>query len=195
VVLEIFRGVDLILHAGDVGQLSILDELSAAAPVVAVHGNDERFAEAQRDLPYQETVIAAGQRIVLTHAHHPDLAQERESRKIDAWAPKLDRRAAFGHRAGAKIVVYGHTHVPMDAVHQGVRLINPGALASGNHRLRQFRKTVALLYLHAGGGASVVHVDLDAPHRAAAIEIDWAAGFRAAMLQFQEPLPTSDPGA
>src|SRR5207248_7128523 len=125
VVLDIFCGVDLILHVGDVGELSLLDQLSAVAPVVAVHGNDERFEEAHRALPYQQVVPAAGQRIVLTHAHYLDAAEEMESRTVDAWAPKLDRRASFGHRAGAQIVVYGHSHVPTDVEHRGVRLINP----------------------------------------------------------------------
>jgi putative phosphoesterase len=40
-LFETLRGVDLLLHAGDVGELWVLDRLSALAPVVAVHGNDE----------------------------------------------------------------------------------------------------------------------------------------------------------
>jgi putative phosphoesterase len=187
-VHDIFEGVDLILHAGDVGRLELLDELGRTAPVVAVHGNDEVFPETQRELPYQQLLHVAGQRLVLTHAHNPDLAHELESRKDDAWGPKLARRAAFGHRAGAGIVVYGHTHIPTDVVQDGVRLINPGALASGNHHMRQSRRTVALLYLHTDGGSSVVHVDLDAPDRPFTFDVDWAAGFRTAMLQFQSPL-------
>ncbi|HEU5318988.1 MAG TPA: metallophosphoesterase family protein [Chloroflexota bacterium] len=188
VVHDIFRDVDLILHAGDVGRLQLLDELGRTAPVVAVHGNDEIFPETQRELPYQQLLHFAGQRIVLTHAHHPDQAQEMESRKDDAWTAKLARRAAFGHRAGASIVVYGHTHIPTDVLHDGVRLVNPGALASGNHKMRQARRTVALLHLHQNGGASVVHVDLASPDRPFTFHIDWPAGFRTAMLQFQEPL-------
>jgi putative phosphoesterase len=60
-VYDIFRGVDLVLHAGDVGELWVLDRLSEIAPVVAVHGNDET-AEAQRELPYQQIVAVGGQR-------------------------------------------------------------------------------------------------------------------------------------
>ncbi len=103
-----------------------------------------------------------------------------ESRKSDEWAPKLARRAAFGHRAGARIVVYGHTHIPTDVQHDGVWLINPGALASGNHATRQLLKTVALLYLRDDGVPFTVHVDLAQPDRRYAFEIDWTAGFRAA---------------
>src|SRR5687768_4030311 len=56
---RVFRGVDLILHAGDLGELAVLDRLSVVAPVVAVHGNDDT-PEAQRELPYQQVVAAAG---------------------------------------------------------------------------------------------------------------------------------------
>ncbi len=191
VVGEVFQGVDLVLHAGDVGKLELLDQVSAAVrgvPVVAVHGNDERFPEAQRELPYQQIISIGGHRILLTHGHYPDIEQEMESRKSDEWAPKLDRRAAFGHGAGAMIVVYGHTHIPTDVAHQGVRLINPGALASGNFTTRQFRKTVALLYLRDDGTPFTVHVDLAQPDRAWTPRIDWAAGFRAAIAQTQESI-------
>jgi hypothetical protein len=75
---DVFRGVDLILHAGDLGDLSVLDRLGEIAPVVAVHGNDDS-AEAQRELPYQQVIAAAGQRIFLCHTHHPDPADE------EAW--------------------------------------------------------------------------------------------------------------
>ena len=187
-VFEVFSGVDLILHAGDIGALSVLDELGAIAPVVAVHGNDERLAETQRELPYQQVLAIAGQRIVLSHTHHPDFMQEMESRKSDAWGPKLAHRAAFGHRAGAGILVYGHTHIPTDVTIQSVRLINPGALASGNFAYRQTPKTVALLYLMAGGASEIVHVDLAHPEVPFTFTIDWSAGFSAAADYYRSPI-------
>src|SRR6476646_5162040 len=104
-LFDALPGLDLLLHAGDVGELWVLDRLSAIAPVLAVHGNDDT-ADAQRELPYQQVLAVAGQRVVLTHAHYPDRAQELESRKDDAWEPKLERRAAFGKRAGASVVVF-----------------------------------------------------------------------------------------
>ena len=116
VAVRWLRGVDLLLHAGDIGELWVLDRLSVIAPVLAVHGNDDT-ADAKRELPYQQVLMVAGQRIVLTHAHYSDRAQELELRKDDAWGPKLERRAAFGRRAGASIVVFGHTHVPMALQH------------------------------------------------------------------------------
>ena len=73
-VFAVLRGVDVVLHAGDVGELWALDRLSAIAPVIAVHGNDET-ADAQQELPYQQLVVAGGARILLTHAHYPDHAR------------------------------------------------------------------------------------------------------------------------
>src|SRR3712207_2339587 len=69
-LFEALRGVDLLLHAGDVGELWVLNRLSAIAPVVAVHGNDDT-PDSQRELPYQQVVAVAGRRILLCHSHYP----------------------------------------------------------------------------------------------------------------------------
>jgi uncharacterized protein len=190
-VFTVLRGVDLVLHAGDVGELRVLDQLSALAPVVAVHGNDET-AEAQHALPYQQVIAVAGQRILLTHAHYPDRDEELASRHSDAWEPILERRAAMGRRAGAGIVVFGHTHVPMARSHHGVFLINPGAIASGNAITRQRVQTVALLFLRDDGTPFVTHVDLAAPRQRFEPRIDWDAGFRAASGRFSESILAPD---
>jgi putative phosphoesterase len=190
-IFDALRGVDLLLHAGDVGELHVLDQLGAIAPLVAVHGNDET-AEAQRELPYQQLVAVAGQRILLTHAHYPDRAEELASRRDDAWAPKLERRAAFGRRADAAIVVFGHTHVPMVCQVDGVLLVNPGAIASGSHTSRQKRCTVALLFIRTDGPPLVIHVDLAQPDQPCVPQIDWQAGFAAALGQFSESILAPD---
>ena len=193
-VFDALRGVDLVLHAGDVGELWVLDQLSAIAPVIAVHGNDETV-DAQRELPYQQVIVADGQRILLTHAHYPNRAEEIESRKDDAWGPKLARRAAMGQRAGASIVVFGHTHIPMTKEYDGVLLINPGALGPPNLTTRQSVRTVAILTLRDGESPDVRHINLDAPNIPFAFPIDWDAGFRAALLRVQEPIVTPDVAA
>ncbi len=179
-LFDILRGVDLVLHAGDVGELWVLDRLSAIAPVVAVHGNDDT-AEAQRELPYQQVVALAGRRVLLCHSHYPDEAEERASRRDDAWGPKLDRRAALGRRAGAAVVVFGHTHIPMAVRHRDVLLVNPGALASGSPLGRQRVRTVALLFVRDDGNPIVVHVDIAAPERPFSPRVDWDAGYRVAL--------------
>ena len=186
-VFDVLRGVDVLLHAGDVGELWVLDRLSAIAPVIAVHGNDETAA-VQRELPYQQLVVAGGVRILLTHGHYPDRAAELESRKDDAWQPKLARRTAMGQRANARVVVYGHTHVPMAVEHEGVLLVNPGAIASPNPTLRQHIQSVAILSIRDDGALFVTHIDLANPDQPFMPQIDWQAGFRAAHAQFTTPL-------
>jgi putative phosphoesterase len=188
---DVLSGVDLILHAGDVGELRVLDELSAIAPVVAVHGNDDTAA-AQRELPYQQVIAVAGERILLCHTHHPDRAQELAERRDDVWGPKLDRRAAMGRRAGAGVVVWGHAHVPLACRHDGVLLINPGAIASGNYVTRQAVRTVAFLFLRDDGEAIPVHVDLASPAVPFAPGVDLAAGFRAAAAQVSASILAPD---
>lgn len=158
-IVNLFAGVDLILHAGDVGDLSVLDQLGLVAPVIAVHGNDETSI-ATNALPYLQTLMIEGHRLVLTHAHYPDRAEELASR-VDGWQTHLQRRADFAKANGAKIVIYGHLHVAMHLMHDGILLINPGAIASGNHWLKQTTQTVAILTLERDQAPDVVFYDVN----------------------------------
>ncbi|MHB8627050.1 MAG: metallophosphoesterase family protein [Aggregatilineales bacterium] len=180
---DVFCDVDLILHAGDVGELWVLDQLSAIAPVVAVHGNDET-ADAQRELPYQQMIVVGGQRILLCHTHHPDRAAEMELRKDDTWQPKLARWQNFARKAGASVLVFGHTHIPITYQQDGILLVNPGAIASGSAITRQTRTTVALLFILTDHTPVVVHFDLNASHRPYTADVHWDAGFRTALNQY-----------
>lgn len=182
-LFTIFQGVDLLLHAGDVGQLTVLDQLSAIAPVIAVHGNDDT-AEAQRELPYQQIITIHGQRILLWHSHFPDRIDEMDSRRHDDFLPQLDRSLARARRSGARVVVFGHWHIPLVYATPDVMVINPGALASGNAFTRQLRQTVALLFLRDDGQPFVSHVDLAAPDRIYTPATDWSADFSTAALPY-----------
>lgn len=190
-LFTIFQGVDLLLHAGDVGQLTVLDQLSAIAPVIAVHGNDDT-PEAQRELPYQQVITRHGQRILLWHSHFPDRIDELDSRRHDDFLPQLDRSLARARRCGARVVVFGHWHIPLVYATTEVMVINPGALASGNAFTRQLRQTVALLFLRDDGQPFVSHVDLAAPDRIYNPMTDWSASFSTAALPYSasilEPL-------
>ncbi len=176
-IFGIFANVDLILHAGDVGKLYVLDELSQIAPVVAVHGNDEE-PETVAAMPYHQLIHAGGHRIFMSHFHFPDRQEELASRKIDAWHPKLQHRADMGKEHGADIVVFGHSHVPMTFTVDDVLLINPGAIASGNHFTRQILQTVAVL--HLDNEPVVEFFTLDGQPYQPTVDID--AGFNAANL-------------
>ena len=157
-VFEVFDNVDMIIHAGDVGELWVLDQLSRCAPVVAVHGNDET-SEAEEALPYLCTLSIAGHRLVVTHAHYPDRAEELASR-TNNWQSHFDRRATFAKEHGAGICIFGHLHIPMVVEHQGIRLINAGAIASGNPWMRQLVQTVAILTLEQDKTPDIQHIDL-----------------------------------
>jgi hypothetical protein len=187
----LLAGVDLILHAGDVGELWVLDQLSAIAPVVAVHGNDDS-KDAQRELPYQQVASVAGQRILLWHSHFPDRVDELQSRQDDRLLPKLDRSLERARRCEARVVVFGHWHIPLVYQAQGVMVVNPGALAAGNWVTRQLRRSVAQLLVRKDGALWVRHLDIDQSTPDFTPKIDWNAGFKAAFAQVTTSILTPD---
>ncbi|MEM7801366.1 MAG: metallophosphoesterase family protein [Chloroflexota bacterium] len=189
----IFDGVDLILHAGDVGKLWVLDKLSHIAPVVAVHGNDET-TEATEQLPYQQLISIAGRRILLWHSHFPDRKEEMAFRAVDdKWNRILNRNVERAKAADAHILIYGHTHVPMVTQREGVLILNSGAIAAGTFWARQM-KTVMLLFLCKDGSNAVSHIDLSQPEAPFELNVDLEQPYSSAMHLFQtpfiDPIPT-----
>jgi putative phosphoesterase len=119
-VHDLLRGVALILHAGDIGNDSILIELETIAPVQAVSGNVDGMPIPGRPL-YRQLETPAG-RIAMTHGH------------LHA-APAGDRTALVRHFRpfAPQIIIFGHTHLAtLDEV-DGVTLFNPGS--AGRARL------------------------------------------------------------
>ena len=108
-VHDALAGVELILHAGDVGGDEILDELALIAPVRAVYGNTD--APGQPRLRDAIDLTIDGVSIHVSHGH-----------EVGAPTPaKLLERYAAG------VVVYGHTHRPLIAKAEGRLVLNPGA--------------------------------------------------------------------
>ncbi|MEM7033819.1 MAG: YfcE family phosphodiesterase [Chloroflexota bacterium] len=179
---EVFANVDFILHAGDVGELWVLDTLSDIAPVFAVHGNDDTL-DAQRELPLQQIITIAGRRILLWHNHYPDRIDETTSR-TDPLEPKFYRLVQRAQRAGATMVVFGHWHLPLVHTLAGVTMINPGTLELGDAGSRRLIQTVALLDLWEDGTETVTHVDLAKPTEPFISPVDVEAGFTQAASHF-----------
>ena len=108
-VHEAFLGVDLILHAGDVGGDDILDELSLIAPVEAVYGNTDPTGNPRLSAQINRNV--GGVSIQVQHGH--------ESGRLTA--------DALLERFSADVLVYGHTHRQSVTRREGRLVINPGA--------------------------------------------------------------------
>jgi putative phosphoesterase len=105
-VHDVFRGVSRIVHAGDVGSVSVLDELGAIAPVDAVVGNTDVHGACSA-LPEVRTIVVEGVRVLVVHDARPYLR---------AGLPE-----------GVTVVVHGHTHLPEVLVAEGVTYVNPGS--------------------------------------------------------------------
>jgi putative phosphoesterase len=130
------RLADVILHAGDVCTAAVLDELSGFAPVLAVIGNnDGPDVAAWGATPTLEADLG-GLRVAMIHDSGP--AQGRLQRM----------RRGF---PDADLVVFGHSHIPLDAEDGGLRIFNPG---SPTDRRRQPHGTVGVLSIAAGRLAS-----------------------------------------
>ncbi len=112
-IFEIFDGVDLILHAGDVAQEKVLTELSAIAPIEAVAGNMDPL-ELRRVLGVKKLLTLEELRIGLTHGEG-----QRGSTPQRAYQTFLEDEP--------HCVVFGHSHQPYNKIHKGVLLFNPGS--------------------------------------------------------------------
>lgn len=99
-------GVDHILHAGDVGDAGILEQLAQLAPVTAIRGNMDRSGPCAK-LPPTEIVELDGVTLYMLHDVH----------ELD-----LDPVAA-----GIQIVISGHSHQPLIEWNKGVLFFNPGS--------------------------------------------------------------------
>jgi uncharacterized protein len=122
---------DAVLHAGDVVTTDLLDALRARRPVHAVLGNNDR--DLSGALPERLELTLAGVRVAMVHDSGPRAGRARRMRR---WFPE------------AQVVVFGHSHIPVDLEGEGgQRLFNPG---SAVQRRRQPHRTIGVLELAAG---------------------------------------------
>lgn len=107
-------GVDHILHAGDVGDPSILDALRRIAPVTAIRGNIDQSGPCAA-LPATEIIELGGSLIYMLH--------------------NFDDLDLHPHAAGINVVVYGHSHQPSVKYHNTVLYLNPGSVGPRRFKL------------------------------------------------------------
>ena len=137
-VFDALAGVELILHAGDVGE-GVLEELETIAPVRGVFGNTDPPGTPGLSDAIELTVD--GLRIHVSHGH--ELGSPTPQRLLE--------------RYDADVIVYGHTHRQLVTRAGGRLVINPGA---AGHRRFELRPSVGRLTI-ADGAADVELVSLD----------------------------------
>ncbi len=133
--IKALESTDLIIHAGDIGKLEVLEALRAISPVYAVRGNMD-VGEWARDLPETEVVEIGELSLYVLH---------------DADELDLDPVAA-----GFSAVISGHTHRASIDRRSGVLFLNPGTAGP-------FRSPVTVALLHLRGSsleAELVELDL-----------------------------------
>ena len=130
--IDAVRGVDMILHAGDVGNPQVLDALNGVAPVVAVRGNNDK-GEWAEGLPDWEVVEVGAVSIYMLH----DLKE-------------IDISPSGG---GFQVVISGHSHKPSVEERKGVLYVNPGSAGP-----RRFNLPVSIARLTVIGEAVSVQV-------------------------------------
>jgi uncharacterized protein len=130
-LLQACSEADLIMHAGDLVELSVLEELRRLAPTVAVAGNMDP-PEVRSVLPEKTTVRVEDKTIGLIHGWGPP--------------PGIERRV-FSRFSGVDVIAFGHTHKALLEERKGVLMVNPG---SPNDRRFSDRVSYAVLDIEDG---------------------------------------------
>jgi uncharacterized protein len=123
--LSALRGSELIIHAGDVGHVHVLEALRAIAPTIAVRGNIDTQPWA-KGLPTTEVVDLGELQLYVLH---------------DLGTIDLDPEAA-----GFAAVIFGHSHRPSAQDRNGVLYLNPGSAGP-----RRFTLPVAVARIRVDG--------------------------------------------
>jgi uncharacterized protein len=126
---EVIEAADVVIHAGDVLTRQFLDELEQRKPLHVVRGNNDVTLQ---DLPEVKQIEVEGIKIAVIHDSGDKKNRAQRMRKK---FPQAD------------IVVFGHSHIPINEVHDGLRLFNPG---SATDRRRQPVCTMGLLTIVNG---------------------------------------------
>jgi len=111
-VIDRLKGCDLIIHAGDIVEMSVLDQLGKIAETRAVRGNMDNL-EVKKKLPETILLDVEGKKIGVVHGHGPGFKALESAREAFKTAPD--------------IIIFGHSHDPVNKVVGGTLFFNPGS--------------------------------------------------------------------
>ncbi|NUP05335.1 MAG: metallophosphoesterase family protein [Polyangiaceae bacterium] len=142
---------DYILHAGDIGDLSVLDGLSTLAPVLAVRGNIDSHAPEVPDAMIVDVVDDEGRTLLKMLLVH-----------IAVYGPKIRAEIArLAEEEGASLVLCGHSHVPFIGRDKGLVVFNPGSIGPRRFQLPIVFGVVDI----TPSGVKLQHVDCETGER------------------------------
>ena len=139
-LLSSLEGVDMIIHAGDLTEIWVLEMLSRIAPVTAVAGNVDP-PEVAIALGYKKVLEIEGKTIGVFHGH-------------GSKGKTVDR--AYSAFTKADCVIFGHSHIPYCLKHGGVLMFNPG---SPTDKRRQPRYSFGLINVDEVIVGKIVYFD------------------------------------
>ncbi|MFC1873459.1 YfcE family phosphodiesterase [Chloroflexota bacterium] len=125
---NIFRGVDLILHGGDVYRSSVLDELERIAPVLAAEGDDDYFT------------VVSDERVKMMHVLNIE--------GLTIWLRHIRPMSWDGDEKQPDVFVFGDTHEVFVGWEKGALLVNPGSATFPNYE--SVPGTVGILTIKSG---------------------------------------------
>jgi len=147
---EAFAGVDLILHAGDIVTLSVLDWLDTVAPVYAAIGNNDVMLPPDRRLKKYWGLDVDGVSIGLFHIYEP----------YD-WPPGKFLKKYYDIDTPPRVLVVGDTHFEVVEEREGVLVVNPGSPTSSHLRV-DLPGTVGILTIEDGSpSAEILYLGVD----------------------------------
>jgi hypothetical protein len=148
-LIETFRGVNLIIHAGDVYSSSVLDDLECIAPVIVARGDDDDGdIRLDKRVKPKQILNMEGQKLLVVHERPFTLRfpEEPFSLMFPPWQDKMV--AEHGNDGLPDIYIFGHEHHPVVEHVENILFINPGSPTFLNYH--RGLGTVAILDINSG---------------------------------------------
>ena len=153
------KPVDLILHAGDISQEKVLENLNDIAPVYAVRGNRDFLLT--RSLPVTHWFLINKVKVFLTHGHLDvyHYWRDKVENLLHGYRFERYRQRLLGAAAGADVIIYGHSHHAENQFYEQKWFFNPGSCSVAEKP--DFRLSFGIIRFHPGGEVETTIVSLD----------------------------------